>query len=122
MAYKPKNAIHPMSSLPIAQDDISVHPAIILHIHSRIFCIFETQLFVILVYWYVMLTSLCQAFPHYSHTSHFRIFQPHSVGITPQHHKHHLFWKSPQYQLFPHPSHLTAASPLHHNRSPFIYK
>jgi hypothetical protein len=46
--------------------------------------------------------------PHYSHT--------------PQHPKHRPFWESPQYQLFPHSSHLTAASPLHHNRSPFIYK
>jgi hypothetical protein len=50
------------------------------------------------------------ALPHCSHTPHFR----HSVlgGLPPP----------PKYQLFPHPPHLTEASPPHHNSSSFNYK
>jgi hypothetical protein len=68
-----------VSSLPIAQDDISVHPAIILHIHSRIFRIFETQLFVILVW----CSPPYVRPPHTIPTHHISAFFSHTVWELP---------------------------------------
>jgi hypothetical protein len=50
-----------------------------------------------------LVTSSCQAFSHYSHTPHFRIFS----HLTPQHPKHDPIWYIPTISIIP-------TLPLHH--------